>query len=546
MALKVLMMRKRLDGLRSQLTKLREKDEEFKTREAELATAIDETETDEQRSAVDEMVTAFEQEREAHENEETALEDEIRQLESELETAEAAQNTEPPAPGATPAPEAERNNGRIFTMNKRNIFNRMSIQERDAFFGREDVKSFLGEVRTCIKEKRALTNIGVTIPTVMLPILKEKIEEASKLLKYVNVQAIGGEGRMPVMGTIPEAIWTECCAALNEMDLSFSDAELDCYKVGGFYAICNATLEDSNEDLAGILLDAIGKGIGIALDKAILFGRNSSTAMKMPMGIATRLVQTSQPETYPATARPWVDLHTSNVKTISSGSTGAALISAIITNAAAAVNKYTGSAMTWVMNKATKTKLMAATVSVNAQGQIVAGVANQMPVVGGDIVELECVPDNMIVAGYFDLYLLGERAGAKFASSEHVRFLNDQTVFKGTARYDGQPVIAEGFVFIGIESTSPAVNGVTFGVDIANVPAIALNASEAAIVVGNRVQLFAMIKPGMGAITWNSASSNKATVDSTGVVTGVASGSSKITATCDGLTSSCTVTVTSE
>ena len=34
MALKVLMLRKRLDGLRNQLKELREKDEEFKTREA--------------------------------------------------------------------------------------------------------------------------------------------------------------------------------------------------------------------------------------------------------------------------------------------------------------------------------------------------------------------------------------------------------------------------------------------------------------------------------------------------------------------------------
>ena len=546
MALKVLMMRKRLDGLRSQLTKLREKDEEFKTREAELATAIDETETDEQRSAVDEMVTAFEQEREAHENEETALEDEIRQLESELETAEAAQNTEPPAQGATPAPDAERKDGGVFTMNKRNIFNRMSIQERDAFFGREDVKKFLGEVRTCIQEKRALTNIGVTIPVAMLPMLKEKTEEASKLLKYVNVQAIAGEGRLPVMGTVPEAIWTECCAALNEMDLSFSDAEVDCYKVGGYFAICNANIEDSDYDLAGILVEAIGKGIGMALDKAILFGRNTSDNMKMPLGIATRLLQQSKPDSYPATARPWVDLHSSNVKTIANSVTGVALVKAIILNGAAAVNKYTNSAMVWVMNKATKTKILGESIGVNSEGQIVAGVANQMPVVGGDIVELECVPDNMIVAGYFDLYLLGERAGNKFASSEHVRFLNDQTVFKGTARYDGLPVIAEGFVFIGIESTSPAISGVVFGADTANAPAIALNANEAAITVGQKLQLFAMIKPGMGPITWASGTAAKATVDSTGVVTGVASGSSKITATCDGLTASCTVTVTSE
>lgn len=548
--LKVLLMRKKLDGLRARLAALREKDEEFKTREAELAQSIDEVTTDEERTEVEGLVSQFETEREAHENEENELEGEIKQLETELGEAEEAQETTPPAgnAGNAPAVEAERNNGRIITM-RRNIFARMGAQERDAFFAREDVKNYLAEVRSAIREKRALTNIGVTIPQVMLPLLKEKVEEASKLLKYVNLQTIGGEARMPVMGTIPEAFWTECCANLNEMDLAFSDAELDCYKVGGFYAVCNATLEDSDIDLAGILLDAIGKGIGIALDKAILFGRNTAGNSKMPLGIATRLLQQSQPAGYPATARPWVDLHTSNVFTIANTVVGADLIKSIITTAAAAVNKYTGSAMVWVMNKKTYTKLMNASVTVNAQGQIVAGVANTMPVVGGDLVQFEGVPDDMIVAGYFDLYLLGERAGAKFATSEHVRFLSDQTVFKGTARYDGMPVIAEGFVFIGINGTTPAISGVTFAQDIANeapIPAIALNASAATVAVSDTIQLFALITPGMGDVSWESATTAKATVDSTGVVTGKAAGSSVITATCDGLSASCTVTVVSE
>lgn len=550
--LKVLMLRKKLDLARNALSALREKDADFERRQGELETAIGEVTNEEERAEAEKMVSQFETERTEHENQEAELESQISDLERELGEAEAAQDTTPPAgapaanPKNTPAG-AERNDRRIITM-KRNLFNRMSVQERDAFFAREDVKGYLNEVRSAIREKRALTNIGLTIPQVLLPMLKEAAEENSKLLKYVNVQTVGGEARIPVMGTIPEAFWTECCANLNEMDLAFSDAELDCYKVGGYYAVCNATLEDSDVDLASLLLTAIGKGIGIALDKAILFGRNAATNQKMPLGIATRLVQTTQPSGYPATARPWVDLHASNVKTIASSVVGADLIKALIATASAAVNKYTGSAMTWVMNKKTYTKIMGASVSVNAQGQIVAGVANTMPVVGGDIVQFEGVPDNMIVAGYFDLYLLGERAGNKFASSEHVRFLSDQTVFKGTARYDGTPVIAEGFVFIGIDSTTPDVSGVTFAQDIANdapIPAIAMNTAAATIEVGKTVQLFALLTPGMGDVTWDSATKAKATVDENGVVTGVAAGTSVISATSDGLTATATVTVVS-
>ena len=72
------------------------------------------------------------------------------------------------------------------------------------------------------------------------------------------------------------------------------------------------------------------------------------------------------------------------------------------------------------------------------------------------------------VVPYFDLYLLGERAGAQFAQSEHVYFIQDQTVFKGVARYDGQPVIAEAFAAIGVNGTTPN-STMTFAADKANV-----------------------------------------------------------------------------
>jgi len=119
------------------------------------------------------------------------------------------------------------------------------------------------------------------------------------------------------------------------------------------------------------------------------------------------------------------------------------------------------------MNEATYTSLMAATVSVDAAGRIVTGVSDVMPVVGGIIEVLSFVPDNVIIGGYFDLYILAERAGNQFATSEHVRFLQDQTVMKGTARYDGAPAIAEAFVAIGIKGATPTA-AMTFATDTAN------------------------------------------------------------------------------
>ena len=114
------------------------------------------------------------------------------------------------------------------------------------------------------------------------------------------------------MGTYPEGIWTEQCASLNELDLGFNDVEVDGFKVGGFFKICNAILEDNDVNLAGEFINALGIAIGKAIDKAIVYG----TGIKMPVGFVTRLAQETKPDNYSLTGREWKDLHTSNVITI--------------------------------------------------------------------------------------------------------------------------------------------------------------------------------------------------------------------------------------
>src|SRR5665647_1401820 len=121
-------------------------------------------------------------------------------------------------------------------------------------------------------EKRAITGSELTIPEVMLETLRDNLNRYSKLVKYVNVRTVKGKARQNIMGAIPEAIWTEACKTLNELTLTFSQVEVDGYMIGGFIAICNATLEDSDEDLAAEILDALGQGMGLGVDKAIVYG----------------------------------------------------------------------------------------------------------------------------------------------------------------------------------------------------------------------------------------------------------------------------------
>lgn len=457
MALKALMLRRSIENKKSALAHLREKSVEFQTREQELEQAINEANTPEDEAAVAAEVESFEADRTAHNQAVVDAEAEIAQLEQDLAAEEAAQ---PAAPAAVP-PTTPNQRKEVPTMNTRTFYG-MNHQERDAFFARQDVKDLITSVRTAIREKRAITNAGLTIPTVVLPLIRQSIADHSKLIRRVTLHRVGGTARATVMGEIPEAVWTEMCAKLNELDLSFAAVEFDGYKVGGFFAICNATLEDSDIDLMAELIEAMGKAIGKAVDRAIVYG----TGKKMPVGIVTRLAEESQPESYPPTAPKWVDLHTSNILT-GTGATGMKLFQEIAGASGVAVNDYYKDGLCWLMNEKTKTKLMVQSMGSSANASIVAGMNNTMPVVGGEIVTLGFIPDDNIVFGYLPAYGLAERAGVRIESSRHVRFIEDQTVLVGTARYDGKPMTPPAFGVLTISTAAPTQT-VTFPQDAAN------------------------------------------------------------------------------
>lgn len=459
--LRALMIRKKLDTKKAELEQLRAAND-FEKREAELEQAIAEAETDEEKAAVEEEVTKFETEKADFEAKEKSLDEEVRALESELESVEKETEPAPAEPQPVPAETEQRDRKEISNMETRKFFG-MNHQERDAFFANENVKKFLSELRSLKGgQQRSVSGGGLLIPTEVLELIRQNIMDYSKLIRHIRLIRVAGKARQVVAGAIPEAVWTEMCANLNELNIGFMNAEVDGYKVGGYIPVCNALLEDSDINLASEVITMLGQAIGYALDKAIIYG----TGTKMPKGIVPRLLQTSEPSD-PSTTIPWVDLHVTNVKSIS-GQTGVNLFKAIVTNAGAASGKYSRGAKTWVMNDATYTKLIAESLSVNAAGAVVAGVNGTMPVLGGDIEVLDFIPNNVIIGGYFDLYLLAEREGSTVERSEHAQFIQDNTVFKGTARYDGRPVIAEAFVAMDIAGGTVSTSGISFAEDSAN------------------------------------------------------------------------------
>ena len=443
MALKALLLRSKLDAKKKELEALRAKDADFEKREAELETAIGEmTEetSEEDRQEVEKQAETFQTEKDEHDTAKGELEAEVERLENEIAEEEKR--------SAAMQKGEQRERGAENTMETRRFFN-MTAQERDAFFAREDVRDFLQRAREFGNQKRAVSGAELLIPEVMLDLVRENIQNYSKLLSKVRLRRVPGNARQPIMGTVPEGIWMEAVGKLNELDFKFTQVEVDGYKVGGFVAIPNSILEDSDIALATELLTGIGQAIGLALDKAIVFG----TGVKMPTGIFGQL---------PAGNK---------VTITAANSTDAKLFKEIVKASGNAKSEYSDGEKFWAMSEKTKTNMLAEAISFTAAGAIASGVNNTMPVIGGDIVTLSFMPENMIVGGYGDMYLLAERAGTKLEQSEHVMFIEDNTVFKGTGRYDGKPVIEGAFVAIGINGTAPSAEGITFAEDKANASA---------------------------------------------------------------------------
>ena len=250
--LKAIMLRRSIDRKREELEALRAKDGDFETREAQLEQAIGEAETDEQEQAISEEVEKYEAEKHDHEDAKAALAGEIEELERELAGLEAQTPTTETKVERTDM-KMDKIDIRGLPLHKR-AFDAISKEQRQEIVNRSEVKEFLAQLRSMKGQTRAVTGAELTIPVVFLDLISENMYRYSKLLNRVRVRNVGGEARQTIAGTVPEAVWTEMCGAINELTFVFNQVVLDGYNVAVFVPICNSVLEDNDINLAGWLV----------------------------------------------------------------------------------------------------------------------------------------------------------------------------------------------------------------------------------------------------------------------------------------------------
>lgn len=403
--LKQIKLRKQVGLLRNSLGEVETRMEELNKREAEFEVAIDEAGSQEDLNLVVEEVDKVGAEKEELDCEKVRLSEEIEKIEKELDELNSKE------------PETEKRSEPIMNRN-----------ETVDYLQREEVRDFYGKVREAVMNKRALTSADLTIPEVVMARIQPLIGDYSNLYNEVDRVSLNGTARVIVDGAKPEAIWTEMCDPVQELAAAFAAVELDGYKVGGFIPVCNAILEDSMIDLANYLETALAEAIAKALDKAILNG--TGAVGKQPEGIVPAIPVGNQ-----VTGETLTEI----IKHLGLVDTGEGQVGEIIA----------------VMKRSTYyNRIIGQTFASTADGRQVVHGVNSPNIAGLRVVFSNYAAADEIILGDFKQYLLGERKGVTLASSTDVRFIEDQTVFKGTARYDGKPVKPAAFVLVDV---TPAV-----------------------------------------------------------------------------------------
>lgn len=422
--LKVLMLNKKAEKLREELENLSTREAELVAKSEELAEAIEEVETEEELEVVEGEVNEVSEEKEKLEEEKDELEEKLKEIEEEIAELEEKkpEDDEKERSGLQRGPEKR-------DMGVRNDMMVNKFETREQMLSRinkDENKEFYRAIIEHVKlKKRTLTGGDLTIPTDIVNMIHKRVADMNPLYNEITVHRLNGNGRVFVDGSIPKGIWTECCDPLEELDFALKMIELDCYKVGGYTALCNAIIDDSAIDLINYIDERIAMSISLGLLDGIVLGDGN----KKPLGFMNADIQKISVEPdFKSIVKAFGEIGEEGVQ----------------------LGRYLA-----IMNRKTYyAYVISNMMRVGDNGQwVVTDEADAVFPDGTRIKIIDNVPENTIIVGDFKRYILGERKSMTITSSDHVQFIQDNTVIKGIARYDGKPAEASSFAILELEGS---------------------------------------------------------------------------------------------
>ena len=278
MALKVLMLKRKLDEKKKMLEAAQAKAQELETREAELEADIEAAETDEEKEAVEEAVAEFETEKGANEDERTALEKEVAGLEAELAEEERKQKEA-----------AEKREEEVPKMEERDLIK----AQRDAFAavvrGNREVRS---------DYNMAKGNNGDIIPKTIADEIITKIANISPIFERAHRYPVKGTLAIPFYPASSSHVINAAYAAdFTELEASsgdFDSVDLTGFLAGALAKIGRTLINNTDVDVIPFVEDQMAEAFRAFIDKEAINGTSSPSqkAVGMLAGITQEVTGT--------------------------------------------------------------------------------------------------------------------------------------------------------------------------------------------------------------------------------------------------------------
>ncbi|EAC6251987.1 phage head protein [Listeria monocytogenes] len=233
MALKQLMIQKKLDSKRSDLEELETRSKTFKEREEELTRALEEAKTEEEVSTVEKSVDELESEKEKLEKERDELTAKIEELEKELEEAN----------GETTSDDVEKGEG----------------EERMGKYKDKELRSAVNTfIRTKGQTRAGLvsTDVGVVIPEEIIYSPEREVKTVTNLAELVSKTKVNtASGKYPILkratsrlNSVPELTANPELAKPEFVQINW---EVETYR--GAIPISQESIDDAAVDLVSIV-----------------------------------------------------------------------------------------------------------------------------------------------------------------------------------------------------------------------------------------------------------------------------------------------------
>lgn len=236
MALKQIMLAKKIEGKEKELEGLRAKDTELEMREKELETAVSEAVTDEERQTLDGEIEKFTSEKEGHDATRNSVESELEELREEMKELEIK------------APEKPQERKK-----------EMGKRSEDEI---EEIRSGINDfVKTKGQTRDGFTSVegGALIPEELLA-PQMKPEEEVDLRNYVKVVSVNSSnGKYPVISKSDGKMSTVAELAANPKLANPSIKEIN-FEVStrrGYIPISQEVIDDADYDVTGLIRDEI-------------------------------------------------------------------------------------------------------------------------------------------------------------------------------------------------------------------------------------------------------------------------------------------------